>query len=587
MKKTLKLFSLLALMGAMAVGCTNLEIPGQARNDEWGQAGTGEVVVATSTISLGGSTGTKALDAAGHKSFAEDDQIAVVYMNTSNQTVKAVSNKLETSDIHDGGKKATITVTLENPAQNGALRYIYPAAMAKGTIDAGATINDANTINYDALATQDGTLATLASNLDLAVYDGTLTGEAALPASVNLTNPLCIGEFTIKNADGSSDLTSTITGLWISDGTNSYAVTRKAAAGPIYVAMRPVAATITFAAQTASKYYEREVTGKTLAAGNMYPVGVRMTQNHTVNLARLCNAYTAQNGETLTGKLALCKQISIKSGATVTLNNVDINGDNTFDGEFPGITCNGNATLTLVGTNTVKGCYGNGYPGIFPPENKEKTLTINGTGKLFAYGNGSGAAGIGGGKKPYLDCGNIVIQSGEITATGRQYGAGIGSSGMSGHNNSCGDITITGGKVTATGGSRAAGIGTGCATLGSIGRKEQTNQCGNISISGGTVTATGGSGAAGIGLGYTDKGYSSSAKMNSICGTITITNGVTSVTAIRGSGEPYCIGKGANNNRNTTLTCGTITIGGVDKGTDGVNPSPDGNTYVYPIPATQ
>lgn len=72
----------------------------------------------------------------------------------------------------------------------------------------------------------------------------------------------------------------------MSDGTNTYAVTRTAADGPIYVAMRPVAssATITFAAQTASTYYERTVTGKTLAAVNMYPVGVKMTQSHTVNL---------------------------------------------------------------------------------------------------------------------------------------------------------------------------------------------------------------------------------------------------------------------------------------------------------------
>ena len=456
--------------------------------------------------------------------------------------------------------------------------------MAKGTIDAGATINDANTINYDALAAQDGTLTTLASNLDLAVYDGTLTSEAALPASVALTNQLCIGEFTIKNSDGSSDLTSTITGLWVSDGTNNYAVTRSASAGPIYVAMRPVAssATITFAVQTASAYYERVVTGKSLTAGTMYPVGVRMTQTHTVNLARLCNKYEAQNGETLTGKLALCKQISIKGGATVTLNNVNINGDNTFSGSFPGITCKGTATLTLVGTNTVRGCKPSGFPGIYP----KGTLTINGTGKLFAYGNGNGTAGIGGGSdNSCISCGNIRIESGEITAEATSSGgAGIGSSGRAGEDNSCGNITITGGTVTATGGDYAAGIGTGKASQGISSNHTRKNiQCGDITISGGTVTATGGKGAAGIGLGYTGQGYSNTATMNNKCGDITITNGVTSVTAIRGiavsNHTPYCIGKGAADLHYSTLTCGTITIGGTNY-TDGVPPT-DGNTYVY------
>ena len=580
MKKTLKALciAVLAVLGAVTTGCTGQleEIPEQDRN----------VITLTTTITLGGNSESKALTSNGVKTFAEDDQIVVVYKNTSNETVKAVSNKLGTSDIRDEGKTAVITVTLENPAAGGAVRYIYPAAMAKGTIDAGATINDANTINYDALATQDGTLATLASNLDLAVYDGTLTGEAALPASVSLINPLCIGEFTIKNSDGSSDLTSTLTGLWISDGTNNYAVTRSAADGPIYVAMRPVAssAPITFAAQTASAYYERTVTGKTLAAGNMYPVGVKMTQTHTVNLARLCNAYTAQSGETLTGKLALCNQISIKGGATVTLNNVDINGDKTFNGAFPGITCKGNATLTLVGTNTVRGCKNSGYPGIFPA--KSKTLTINGTGKLFAYGNGRGAAGIGGGSgitgsTSYIYCGNIEIESGDITALGQDLGPGIGSSGLSRYNNSCGNITITGGTVIATGGYQAAGIGTGYASIGSADQL-RTNECGDITINGGTVTATGGGGAAGIGLGYTSMGgTSNTAIMTNKCGTITITNGVTRVTAIRGSDAPYCIGKGANENKKTTLTCGTITIGGANKGTDGVNPTPDGNTYIY------
>ena len=579
----------LVIVGAMAVGCTgaleeiNPNTPQETTPgtpEETQQQPESKTVTLTTTISLG--TETKALDAEGVKTFAVGDQIAVVYEDEAGLTQKAVSIALTAENIHEEGKKADITVSLTDPKADGVLRYIYPAAMALETIATDATIDDAGTVDFTRLDAQDGMLATLASNYDLAVYDGNLTGTE-LPASATLENQLAIGEFTIKDADGTIDLTSTLTGVWISDGTNNYAVSRSASEGPIYVAMRPVAssATITFAAQTASAYYEREVTGKTLAAGNMYPVGVRMTRTHTVNLARLCNAYEAQNGETLTGKLALCNKITIAAGASVTLNNVDINGDNTFDGKFPGIKCNGNATLTLVGTNTVRGCYGNGYPGIFPANGK--TLTINGTGKLFAYGNGQGAAGIGGGKSTYLNCGNIRIESGEITAIATSsFGAGIGSSGIAGFNNSCDNITITGGTVIATGGKYAAGIGTGCADFGSS-KVSIKNQCGNITITGGTVIATGGVEAAGIGLGYTTKGGTSDTSiMTNQCGTITITDGVTRVTAIRGDSGTYCIGKGAYQSLiHSTLTCGTITIGGEGKGTDGVNPDPDGNTYVY------
>ena len=555
----------LVLLGALSLGCVKEEVAGQAGHDK--------VVTLTTTVSLAEAPGTKALTAEGVKTFAVGDQVAIIYKNTSQETVKAVSAPLVAEDIASDGKMATLTVTLTDPAPSGAVRYIYPAAMAKATIDAGAAIDDESTIDFSRLATQDGTLATLAGSYDLATFDGTLTGGATLPASVTLTNPLCICEFTVKNTDGTSDLTPTLTGLWVSDGTHNYAVSRTAAEGPIYVAIRPVnAATITFAAQTASTYYESEVTGKSLAAGNMYPVSVRMTKTHTMNLARLCNNYEAQNGETLTGKLALCKQITIADGATVTLNDVDINGDDTFTtGEFPGITCNGDATLTLEGTNTVRGCK-SGYPGIYPPKNK--TLTINGTGKLFAHSKGSQAAGIGGGHYN-VRCGNIVIESGEITAIASFGSAGIGSGCRSDGICSCGDITITGGTVIAQGGSSAAGIGTGYAYTSSS-KNSTTNQCGNITITGGTVTATGGDFAAGIGLGNTIGGNS---VVKNICGTITISG--SHVTAIRGSDAPYCIGKGAFDlGSNALLTCGTITIGGEGKGTDGVNPA-SGDTYVY------
>jgi hypothetical protein len=236
--------------------------------------------------------------------------------------------------------------------------------------------------------------------------------------------------------------------------------------------------------------------GTALTAGKIY--NITRGTGGTVDLSTKNTAYTAQNGETLTGTLANNVKISIADGATVILHNVNINGSGTWtSGNYAGITCNGDATIILSGTNTVKGFYED-YPGIYVPENK--TVTIQGTGSLTASSNGW-AAGIGGG--------NTV---------------------------NCGNITITGGNITATGGSGRAGIGGG------------SGACGNITITGGTITATGGNNAAGIG-GGTD----------GTCGNITITSGVTRVTATKGNIAPNSIGAGGDGTCGTVTIGGVIT----------------------------
>ena len=272
---------------------------------------------------------------------------------------------------------------------------------------------------------------------------------------------------------------------------------------------------------------------KPLKAGKIY--NINRAAPPATYLSTINENYTASDGETLTGTLGANVKISIADGATVALNNVTINGTNDSNYKWAGITCEGNATIILSGTNTVKGFFAH-YPGIQAAAGK--TLTIKGIGSLTASSNGTGA-GIGGGIG--VACGNIEIQGGTITATGGECAAGIGGD----FDATCGNITISGGTVTATGGEQAAGIGGGR-------RGTSGNSCGNILISGGTVTATGGEQAAGIGGG---RGNNSNTELSS-CGTITITTGVTKVTATKGSGAPNSIGAGYFG------TCGTVTIGG-------------------------
>ena len=222
----------------------------------------------------------------------------------------------------------------------------------------------------------------------------------------------------------------------------------------------------------------------------LYPVNV--------NLSTLTSGYMVKNGQTLTGTLESKVKISITDGATVTLDGVTINGTNDYDYKWAGITCEGNATIILKGTNTVRGFYSD-YPGVRVL--KDKTLTIKGNGTLTVSSNGWGA-GIGGGFN-YAG-GNIVIEGGIINATGGNSGAGIGS----GYHSSCGNITISGGTINATGGVSAAGIGS--------------------------------------------SSYGS-------CGNITITNGVTSVTATKGKYAPYSIGEGEYGTCGTVTIGGKVT----------------------------
>jgi len=261
-----------------------------------------------------------------------------------------------------------------------------------------------------------------------------------------------------------------------------------------------------------------------------------------VNLADLKWSYTAKDGEVLYGTFdgeAYPYELSIADGATVTLANVTVHrrcpyGDFYGRCEWPGIDCEGDCKIVLVGENKVESR--DRMPGIFAPEGK--TLIIEGDGKLYVK---SEAAAIGSEVGSYGEysshgferCGDIVINSGEITTVGFIGSPYLGS---------CGDITINGGSVSIA--SDQIGIGS---TYG---------RCGDITINGGSIMASGD----GVGIGTNGNG---------VVGNITINEGVTKFTAVRkynDYGYIYSIGCERVEN------CGTITILGNE--TDGVTASP-------------
>ena len=262
----------LALLGAMMSSCTNDELA----TDVAPLPVNNKSVTLTTTVSLDDATRGLDIDEEnkkGVKTFNVYGNVALIY--TKSDGTKGVAYSwLTPEDISADGKSANLTFQLEEPKEGDSnVTLVYPYGMA----DKDA----ADGINMTALQVeQNGTLDGLSESFDAATSAGQMTvsdGAATLPAAVTMTNPLTIAMFTLKEDD--ADITSTVTQFTIGDGTYNYVVNREPAAGPIYVAMRPIAAdkTISLTALTATTPYKKSVTGKALAASRIYPVNVTMT----------------------------------------------------------------------------------------------------------------------------------------------------------------------------------------------------------------------------------------------------------------------------------------------------------------------
>jgi len=201
--------------------------------------------------------------------------------------------------------------------------------------------------------------------------------------------------------------------------------------------------------------------------------------------------------------VATNRSIAVETGntANVILNNTNIVTNIGAALDMRGATVG----LWLEGSNTLTSTLPNNLAGTVPRAGVETTggtLTINGTGSLIAngadsgHGNHGGGAGIGGAGQASNSAdqpaGNIIINSGTVTANGGSgYGswsaAGIGGGGGMAGYVSAGNITINGGIVRATGGRLHPAN-----AIGSVGNSAAIgggNQGGgaNVTINGGLV----------------------------------------------------------------------------------------------------
>lgn len=217
-------------------------------------------ITVTASVSM---AQTKALTNTGTKTFAVNDQLAVIYKQEGGGTAVAISEKLISSNIRPDGKSAKFRVTFTDPDKTESVTYVYPANMAK---------NDGN-INYDALySDQNGTLSKIASDFDLCTKVVSWSGSS-LPEGQTLVNQLTVAQFTLRDSAIEGDpgnITSSLTGLTITNGSDEYSVSLSSNT-TVWVAMKPITTgDIVFAATDGSNNYTKTVKSQTMYIGTLY-----------------------------------------------------------------------------------------------------------------------------------------------------------------------------------------------------------------------------------------------------------------------------------------------------------------------------
>lgn len=245
----------LALTAATLTACSNEE---EAIVEENAQQDRVVTLVTTLSPMSGVTTRTTATETSGALAlrWEVDDKVWVSYTNTSGTSVEAQG----TVTAVDGSGNATISVDLTNPKNgNSTIVFGFPYIRFHNSLDPRTG--------------QIGTLADIVANYAASRGDGTLSvsgGTATLPTGVTMNPQMCIWKLSFT--DGTNSITSSITSLTVSLGTDDYVITPSSLSN-IYVAFygssSPRSVSIK-AITTPSNLYIKAKSGITLDAGKMY-----------------------------------------------------------------------------------------------------------------------------------------------------------------------------------------------------------------------------------------------------------------------------------------------------------------------------
>lgn len=248
--KTLRLFSVAALAASAAIlgACSIEQQPDKDIQNKVSLIATISPKAASTRQLSDPGDGTIASD------WAVGEEIWVYYNNTANEYVETMATV--TAVGADGS--AIISATLADPVSCNA-SFGYPFSCY--------TLNGGKDIFQDQL----GTLEDVSSNFDIIfgagdiVVDGT---TATLPTGVEMEHETSI--WRLSFTDGSSDITSSITQLVVSDSGSDYVVT-PSGLSTIYVSTYPMAdSDVTITATTASGEFSVTKSGITLDPGKVY-----------------------------------------------------------------------------------------------------------------------------------------------------------------------------------------------------------------------------------------------------------------------------------------------------------------------------
>ena len=214
MKQIAKFLTIAALVlsGAIAISCTQQEQT------------TPRTITQTITVSLDeGPAGTRAVDpATGSKTFTTSDKIAVLYRIANHPGMVNYRVDSNSCTVSTDGKKATFTVTLEDPVENSPIRIIYPSnRVASFDLNVEVDFLDDERTLFSRYQKANGSTASyISSDFDIATFDGALNGTN-LPTEVWLRNRVAILALTIKDNTGTANIND-IYYLEVSDGRHFY-----------------------------------------------------------------------------------------------------------------------------------------------------------------------------------------------------------------------------------------------------------------------------------------------------------------------------------------------------------------------------
>ena len=264
MKTSIRILSLAVLALAMAACSNDMEQPA-AIQPAPGNAGEG--IPFSATISTGSATTRALKEEKGTiiSTWAKDEQVALIH--------NGVVDVMTAGDPDETTGNVTITGTLSvTPEDNDDVTVVYPAS---------AVDKDEKAVKPSLLTTQDGTLTTIATDLNLRQSNGATfkVGEltATLNGTVTLANQIAIVKFSLS--DGPNALAAKQ--FVIKDGSDNVltTVTPSEATSNLYVAMAPAtnAAAFKFEATVGDFTYTYEKSGVTLEASTYYQSPIKMT----------------------------------------------------------------------------------------------------------------------------------------------------------------------------------------------------------------------------------------------------------------------------------------------------------------------